>query len=914
MTPEGPLNSGWVRFYRLLLHLYPSKSRTEFGEELIELFSDLIEASREEGFGATIAVAVQTYLDAPLSAIEARREIRRRKERLLSGTWRPRYGENLLADLAYAFRSLKEHPTFAVASILTLGIGIGSNTAVYSVVSSVVLEPLPYEQPDELVMLWSVSPNQHARSGFSAPAIPEVRQRSTVFEAIGAGWSTETNLETSRGPTQINMTWTTVNFFDLLGVTPILGRHFRDEDRAWFDPEALDDPGFRPASAPAIVDHSLWIEMFGASNDVVGQEIVLNGQTMEIIGVAPPDFEMLLPEEAIVPRKTDVWAVFPVDPSRLTRDDHNYTAIGRLREGVSLEEAQADIDGIAEWQRQTFSHESEANLHLKATWLHDEVVGKVRPTLLLLMGSVTFVLLIACANVAQLALARAATRRKEFAIRATVGGGPSRLIRQVLTESALISAAGLVVGLSLAYWGIDLLLLLRPHDLPRLDTVSIDGRVLGVSTGLAIAATMLFGIAPAITSSRTEAGVTLHETANVTPVQSGFRKILIIVEVAISLILLIGSGLMMRTFSELRSIEIGFNPSGLYTARVAVPFFGYLEETDRVSFFDDLTTALGTLPEFQGIGAAVSTPFDNSADVFRLGVFGDVDKSTGDGNAMVQAVLPGYLSTIEAWLREGRFFEHSDLPLGTPTTVLSESLAQALWPGENATGKTAYIGPVDADVSQLIAAEVIGVVGDIRYSELTGTVDNSFYVPFSMRTWNEMTITASTTQSLSTINAVLRREVNRIDPEVAVSEFRPMRDDVDAALAPTRFTLTAIGVFAAIAVVLATIGLYGVISYASSRRTREIGVRLAFGAERGAIVRLVVGQGMVLTGIGIIVGLGVLFLMTGAMQTVLYGVSPNDPTTYVTLTALLIAVSLIATYIPARRASMTDPCEALRKE
>lgn len=686
------------------------------------------------------------------------------------------------------------------------------------------------------------------------------------------------------------------------------------------DPALFSDPSFTPPQLPVILGYGLWERRFGSSRDAIGKLIQVNGQDMYVIGVAPQDLRLLMPSDVTIPATIDLWSPLPMALDQGPRDAQWLTVMGRLREGVTWEQAQSEMDGIAAQLRREQQFHENVGLEITVAPLHSDVVRHVKPILMALLGAVGFVLLIACANVANLLLIRSQGREREIAIRAALGGGRSRIVRQMLTDSLVLAFAGGALGLALAAGGIELLLYFRPENLPRAEDIGLDAPVLAFAIAVSFLAALLFGMAPAIQSSRPDLTTPLKERSGGRGGRSGqrLRGALVVSEVALSLVLLIGAGLMMRSFSSLRQVDPGFDANSVLTAHVAPPFFSYRTPDERVQFFRAVADRLAQIPGVEIVGGVTPLPLSGLEQLW-FGPYAltedEEEWSRNEGDYRV--VVPGYFEAVGATLLQGRALTWADFEADAePVVVVDNKLAEAEWPGEDALGRQLLVmkpSPEDLGFAKYWAT-IVGVVDHVRHASLTE--DGRAAVYFPVREWGfvEMGFTLKTTVDPASLAPAVRRAVSEVDPSVAAAAVRPFEDYVTEAMAPTRFALLLIATFAGVALVLALVGLYGVISYSVRERAFEIGVRMAFVADDGQILKNVLAQGMRLTFIGVAVGVVGALALTQILSTMLVGVTATDPATFAVISLSLTAVALVACYAPARRATRVDPLQTLRAD
>jgi putative ABC transport system permease protein len=821
--------------------------------------------------------------------------------------------DSVVKDIRYAARTLLNKPSFTIVAVLTIGLGIGANTAIFSVVRTVLLQPLPYDEPDELVLLWGEMRNRGVTHfPMSPPDFAKYREGADALEDLAAVFTFSTSLTGDGDPVQINAASVTPNFFAVMGIQPVLGRGFVEEDGA---PQPANVQPGQPGGLPGIVvlSNGLWQQRYGGDPGVIGRTIEIGGTPSEIVGVMSPGFELLMPPTAALQTDADVWLAARIDYVNAPENNVFLRPVGRLRDGATAEQLQPQIDRLAEELAANNQVKATAGYAVRVERLHEDLTAHVRPVLLALFGAVVFVLLIACANVSNLLLVRASGRDRELAVRAAMGGSRARLVRQLLIESGLLAAAGAVVGVALASGGIGLLLSLQPDDVPRIDGVGIDGPVLVFTLVAAVVAALVFGTVPAIQGSRFDLSDALKERGNAgaNTTRKLIRNGVVIVEVALSLVLLIGAGLMVRSFAVLTSVSPGFESEGVITFTAAPPFGAYPQAVDRANYNAELRRRLEALPGVEHAASAFPLPLTGNLFNGRYGTEEALTDPEAFGQAAYRAVSPGYFEAMGTRLLAGRSFSEADNADSTAVVVVDEKLAGILWPDESAIGKRFLIRAVTQEPEWV---EVIGVVEHQRAETLAAEGSETVYITDRYIGSFGGTWAVKAGVDAASLVGAIRAEVSALDPEIPVANVELMETYVQEAMGPTRFALTLIGVFGAIALVLASIGLYGVLSYVVRQRTAEIGVRMAFGAEAGSILKLVVSQGLTLAGAGIALGLVVAFPLTGFMESMLVGVTPTDPLTFGAISGVFVAVAAVACYVPARRAAHVDPVTALRDE
>ncbi len=803
--------------------------------------------------------------------------------------------ETLLQDFRYGYRMLIKRPGFAAIAVLALALGIGANTAIFSVVNGVLLRSLPYSGPDRLVMVWEHNYVRGRDRNVVSPAnFLDWQNQNHVFEEMAAIISFRINLTGAGEPVELPCQIVSRDFFSVLGVQPIIGRAFTEEE-------------CRPESNyAAILSHRLWQSRFGSDPEIIGKSITLNGKSYSVVGVMPPDFNYLNKE-------TEVWIPYGINPATDYRkvSGRFLTSVARLKPGVSIEQAQAEMSAIAAQLEKTYT-DFNSGWGVNLVPIHEQVVGKVRPIILILLGAVAFVLLIACANVANLLLARAASRQKEMALRTALGAARRRIIRQLLTESLLLAVLGGVGGLILAYWGLRLLVALAPREIPRLDETGIDFRVLAFTLGVSILTGLIFGLLPALQASKPDLNDALKEggRSGAGAVRSRTRNAFVVAEVALSLILLIGAGLMIRSFLQLQQVNPGFNGQNLLTMRVLLPGSTYTEDQQRYTFFEQAEQRIAALPGVTSVGSVSFLPLTGPGSATSFYVTDRPEPPPGEKPVTNVRVISGdYFKTMGIPLLKGRLFTEGDTNDSPRVLIISETMAREYFPDEDPLGKRLSISWGDDRPD-----EIIGVVGDIRAESLDGEIRPMIYWPNRRETYSFMNLLVRTSTDPLSLATAAQNEIKAIDPNQPVAEIKTMEEIVSESIAGPRFNMLLLAIFAGVALVLASVGIYGVMSYTVTQRTHEIGLRMALGAQAGDILKLVVGQGMILASAGVIIGLIAALLMTSVLSGLLFAVTATDPLTFAGISLLLIAVALLACYIPARRAIKIDPGVALRYE
>jgi len=801
----------------------------------------------------------------------------------------------LLQDLRYGWRMLAKNPGFTAAALFTLALGIGANTAIFSVVYAVLLRPLPYRSPDQLVEVWET--DLKSRTNQVPPSYPDFldwRAQNHVFESIAAyNWATFT-LTGSRESIHVDGLVASADLFSVLGAKPALGRLFRPEE---------DQPGHRAV----ILSHDLWQQRFNSDPGVIGRSVRLNRMDFVVAGVMPPGFAFPIQAEPI-----EVWVARGVDPEAANRSSHYFGVIARLRSQVTLEQARAEMATIAARLTKEYPR-SNGDLTVKLVSEHEQLVGGVRTAMLILFGAVVLVLLIACANVANLLLARATRRGGEIAVRAALGAGPRRIIRQLLTESLLLSSVSGALGLFLAWWGTNWLAALGPQDTPRLSEIGIDGHVLAFTLATIVVTGIVFGLAPAVRSARGKLFGSL-KTGIGTPSQGSrrhtLRAALVVSEVALTLILLSGAGLLINSLYRLASVNPGFSPRGVLTFAVDLSDMEYTPE-QAVTRWNELLERTRHAPGIISAAADTSIPLSGT-NVMYVG-FQLEGQTTSDWSmAAFSIVSPDFFRTLGIPILAGRDFTPADDLKAPPVVIISESLARRSFPGQIALGKRIKSGYNAGN--EIPMRQVVGVVADMRRDSLADTPPPAFYLPLSQLPEGSMRLLVRSANPPSGSADSIRSAVRSVNRSLPVYDVKTLDRYLGLALAQQRFNALLLGLFAALAVVLSGVGLYGVVSYSVGQRMHEFGIRMALGAEGVDVLRMALGEGLVLVLIGLGLGLGGALALTRFLSSLLYGVKSTDPVTFSIVSAVLAGVALSACYVPARRAAKVHPMEALRYE
>ena len=808
-----------------------------------------------------------------------------------------------MKEIRFALRQLRKSPGFTFIAVLTLALGIGANTAIFSVVNAVLLRPLPYKAPERLISIWEASAKDDIpKEPLSFPNFTDYRAQAQSFDGIGGFTTSSMILSGGDGePERIIAAPVIGDFFSVLGVEPIIGRKF------------LPDENEDGKNRVAILSHAFWQRRFGADRNIVGQQITLSGNQYTVVGVMPPVFQDPVPAAR---RPVEIWAPLAVSEGmRNSRRGDFIQTIARLKPNATIEQARAELLAIAKRLEQQYP-DSNTGWVSYAVPLHEEITGNIRPALLVLLGAVAFLLLIACANVANLLLARASARQREIAVRAALGASRGRIIRQLLTENVLLSLAGGVAGLLLAFWGMQALLAISPGNIPRLSTIGIDIQVLVFTIAVSVVTGLLFGLAPAVIVSKLNLNDTLKEGGRSSAEGAGGRRVrnaLAIAEIALSLVLLVGAGLLIRSFLRLQEVKPGFNPSNVLTAQLSLPTAKYAENQQVVNFYDQLLERLAQQPGVKSVSLTNGLPMGGGGDFLAFFVEGKpVARTDRVPDAESRTVGPDYFRTLEIALRRGRLLTEQETQDAPRAAVINEALAKKYFPGEDPIGKRITFGnPQAPDATWW---NIVGIIADVRQSSLDKDAYPQIFRVYKQNPARAMTVVMRTAGEPTSMANTLRQEVWSLDRQQPLHNVRTLEQVLAESIARPRFNTLLITILAGVALVLAAVGIYGVISYSVTQRTHEIGVRMALGASSSNVLRLVVGHGMFLAGVGLALGVVGAFAVTRIMGSLLYGVSASDPLTYIVLVVTLGIIALIASYIPARRAMRVDPVIALRNE
>lgn len=882
-----------MKFQSLLRNLFAiHRTEADLDQEVRSHLELLTEENMRQGMPpADARRAAQIELGGIEQVKQEVREIR-------IGNW----FHSMVSDFRYGLRLLRKSPGFAAVAILTLALGIGANTAIFSVVYAVLLKPLPYRQPDQLFNIFQAQPAEGIPiDGWSYPNFEELRNQNHTFGEMAGTQHHQLTL-TGRGePTVVNTSVVTPDLFSVFGEKPILGRPFFSED---------NKPGAPPV---VILSENLWRGYFGADPGIIGTSVNLDERPFTIVGVMPSAFRF--------PQLTEseqLWIPLVQDPLfgpwMPRRGGHWLRVTARLRPGVSRMQAQAELDAISARLAKESPAEN-TGWTINMTSLQQTIVGDSRSPLLVLLAAVGLVLLIACANIANLLLSRATARAREIAVRAALGAGRARIVRQLVSEAAVLGLLGGVAGIALAYWGVQVLRFLLPQNLPQINTVRVDNLVLAFALLLSALASGAFGLAPALFAANTnlqdslrEGGARSGESRN----RRRARSVLAAGEIALAVVLLVAAGLLLRSFSNLMSVNPGFDAQNIVKADISLPQFQYSKPQQWIAFSDELLPRIQSQPGLRDSAIAVPRPIADGCANLGFDIVGRPPLSAGTSRtADFVSVSPKYFHVMGIPLLAGRLFDRRDVSSSPRVTVISKELARLYFPNEDPLGKQLFFG---FSYDPGVAREIVGIVGDVRDEALGKNPGPMMYVPFDQDPLWGANLVVKSTLSVSTVSAAIRRQVQAVDKDLPVTDVAKLPEIIDDSLAQPRFRTLLLGLFAVMALVLAATGIFGVISYSVSRRTNEIGVRVALGASRAMILRMILRETLILAFVGLAAGLPCALAASRLVGHLLFDVSPNDPATLASVAFTLCAVAILAGYLPARRAMRVDPIVALRYE
>ncbi len=808
--------------------------------------------------------------------------------------------ENLMQDIRFGTRQMAKNPRFTFVAVLTLALGIGANTAIFSVIYGVLFEPLPYRDPQQLVRVFESSVSQ-PKFPMSAGDFQDYREQNSTLSGLALYTRQDLELSKDDQPELLSALRITAGFFDVLGVQPLLGRQFRRED------EVPDN------HHSVILSHGLWQRRFKGDPEIIGKPIILTGEVFTVVGVMPQGVKHVGGDYRSMPHGETVDFWWPITlNSQDSRSSHYMNAVGRLKPGIKPEQSAADFNVIAERLAVQFP-DTNSSFRIAIQSLHEEIVGKARITLLVVFGAVLMVLLIACVNVANLLLARSAARGREMAVRSAVGAGRGRIVRQLLTESLLLAVCSSAVGILLAQCGMVALGKFGPEQLPRLQTLRLDGHVLFFTLALTLLTGVLFGLAPALQAGKININGFLKDggRAGTGGNQSRLRDILVSAEVALALLLLIGTGLLVRSFWQLQQTATGFNPERVVTATLSLPFGDYASNTNIAFFQEKLLDRLGGIPGIESVGLTSDLPWTGYDENNSLTIEGKSFPPNEGAGGRYHFISSDYFRTVGVPLRAGRFFNPDDRMGKIRVALVNRTLAERYWPGESPVGKRMSGSSAPKEENWWT---IVGVVGDVKDFPDSLGVEPAFYLPLSQFPSRRVTLAIRTAVEPFGMMAAIRSEMQKMDRNVPLADIKTLETITAKASAARRFTFVLVALFAATALILAAMGIYGVLSYLVAQRTREIGVRMALGAQAFDVIKMTLKQGMGPTIVGVVLGLIGAFGLTRLMTSLLFGVSATDPGTFVVSALLLILAAVLPCWLPARRAAKVEPMVALRNE
>lgn len=810
--------------------------------------------------------------------------------------------ETLVHDLRQGLCSLLKQPAFTFIAVIALALGIGANTAIFSVVNSVLLQSLPYREADRLVIVWEHNRPRNREFNVVNPAnFMDWREQNNVFDDMAGFADTTFNLTGSGDPEEIPAQMATPNLFSVLGVNAIVGRTF--------------DPGdwSQNQSRPVVISYGLWQRRFGGEENVVGRKIILDKEEATIVGVLPAGFNWFIKKGSLSGKSAEIWASYPITEQRRQRRGRFLSVVARLKEGIPFDRAKTEMASLGGRLEQQYN-EFNSGWGVNVVPLRQQLTGEISLALWILLGAVGFLLLIACANVANLLLARAAARGREIAIRTALGAGRWRIVRQLLTESLLLSLVSGAAGLGIAWWGVDALISLAPQELLDLPKVRISLPVLGFTMAVSLLTAIIFGLIPALEASRLNSYDLLKEGAK--SIAGGIRSRLlrdafVVVEMVFALMLLVGAGLLIKSFLKLQAVDPGFNSQNVLTMSVSLPSKKYPENQQRIQFFKQAIANIKALPGVIDAGAIRFLPFDSPPAGTNFQIEGRPKQPAGqDFVTRVEVTDANYFNTMQIPLVRGRFFTEQEATVSRRLVIINETLARRFFPNEEPLGKRLTIYMKEEN----LPTEIIGIVADSKQMSLDGDIEPMIYWPHSELVYSGMTIVVRAKTDPLGISAAARNVISQLDPEQPIADIRTMEAIVGKTVARARFNTLLLSIFAFVAMVLAAVGIYGVMAYNVTQRTQEIGIRIALGAQSRDILKMVVGRGMLLVAIGCGIGLAAAFALTRVMSSLLFDISASDPITFSVVVALLITAAFLACLIPSLRATKVDPMIALRYE
>jgi len=883
-------------FYTVPLRLRSLFRRRNVEQELDEELHYHLEREIENNLAMGINVE-----EARVAALRAMGGIEQQKEKCRD-TRRVNLIEDLIKDLRYGFRVLAKSPVFTGVAILTLALGVGANTAIFSVVNELLIRPLPFRNADRVAMVWEVTPEGRHQNTTSRANFRSWREQNTAFEEMSAFSDQRQTLSGDGEPEEVSVQLATPELFQVLGVNALIGRTLNQDDG-------------RAKSPGVVIGYSIWQRRFGGDPQILGKPVVLNGSPLNVVGVMPAGFEWHIRSRSGTGKPAEMWKILNMPTEGPDTLGRFLSVVGLLKPGATVEQATSEMK-VIETRIGEAAPQYNKGYGVEVLPLREQFVGNVRPALLVLLGAVGFVLLIACANVANLMLARAAARHKEIALRAALGASRFRIVRQLLTESLLLAFLGTVVGLAFAWWGIRALVAVSPADLVNLRDVGINLTVLAWTLAVSIASGIIFGLAPALEGARLNLNDALKEGGKGEGGQNArsrrLRSVLVVVEVALALVLLVSAGLLIKSFTRMQNIDTGFDARNVLTMVVPLSGTKYQQDKPCIDYFREATERITALPGVKGVGLVNYLPLYGGLGCSTgFTIAGQPTMPPGEGpGCNVRVSDAGYFGAMRIPLLRGRVFSDVEDSEVKHIAIISESLAQQYFPGEEPIGKVISVEMFDKPNP----TEIIGIVGDVRYDSLINLPEPTVYFPIPELTYSFMTLAIRTTGNPASIAPSVRNILHEMDSTQPVSDVRTLEQVMGTTLARSRFITLLLGLFAGMAMLLAAVGIFGVMNYSVTLRTREIGIMVALGAQPSQVQKMILRQGLLLTAAGVGIGLAAAVALTRLLSGLLFGVEATDPITFGVIVVLLTAVSLIACYLPALRATRVDPLIALRFE